>query len=121
MYDRVGVKALLITPIVIMSILPLVLLRSYVWIIVGVILWGLVMGFYETVMRAFIADVIETELRSYAYGIYGVLYGVSWTFGNVIIALLYQCNVLRYAPIYVVVVELIALIILVKIATSVQR
>ena len=121
MYDRVGVKVLLITPIVIMSILPLVLLRSYVWIIVGVILWGLVMGFYETVMRAFIADVIETELRSYAYGIYGVLYGVSWTFGNVIIALLYQCNVLRYAPIYVVVVELIALIILVKIATSVQR
>ncbi|MCD6503232.1 MAG: MFS transporter [Euryarchaeota archaeon] len=120
LYDRIGVKVLIVTPILIVTVLPLVLSGEFFWILMGVVIWGIVMGFYETVMRAFIADVINPKMRSYAYGIYGVLYGVSWTVGNVIIAFFYQYGILNLALIYVTIVEIISLGILVKIALSLQ-
>lgn len=54
---------------------------------IGVV-WGVLMGVYETVMRTSIADLIDPCSRAYVYGLCGVAFSSSWTIGNVLISLL---------------------------------
>jgi MFS family permease len=51
-------------------------------------LWGVTMGCFETIMRASIADLLPPEKRALGYGVYGLVYGVSWTIGSFIYAYL---------------------------------
>jgi MFS-type transporter involved in bile tolerance (Atg22 family) len=51
-------------------------------------LWGTTMGCFETIMRASIADLLPPEKRALGYGVYGLVYGVSWTIGSFIYAYL---------------------------------
>jgi MFS family permease len=51
-------------------------------------LWGVTMGCFETIMRASVADILPPEKRAMGYGVYGLVYGVSWTIGSLIYALL---------------------------------
>jgi len=67
------------------------------------------MGIYETNMRAAIADMTLPEQRSFAYGTYGISYGLAWTLGNVTIALLYQAGLWMIMIIYPILMEIIAL------------
>jgi len=113
LYDKIGIKSLLITPFLISFIIPLTLTKEFGSIVIAIILWGLVMGIYETNMRATIADMTSPEQRSFAYGAYGVAFGFSWTIGNVTIASLYQAGLWRIMVIYPILMEIIALILLI--------
>jgi MFS family permease len=98
LYDRLGLKTLYIAPL---SALGSSLLLVYAPSLSGIgglgvrtlvyamaALWGVTMGCFETIMRASIADILPPEKRAMGYGVYGLVYGVSWTIGSLIYALL---------------------------------
>ncbi len=108
LYDRIGVKTLVLAPLILATTTPM-LFYSKSTILVFAFTWGLAMGFYETVMRACIADIVEPGSRAYAYGVYGVAFGLSWCIGNIVMSYLYMYSITTI-PLYTIVVETIALI-----------
>ena len=92
LYDKVKFKALYLAPVTaLLATLPFVYtpsiaslggvaLRAAVYTMAG--LWGITMGCFETIMRASIADILPPEKRAIGYGVYGLVYGVTWTLGS---------------------------------------
>jgi len=115
LYDKIKLKILLITPLLPVLIILLFTSISIQTLFIMSIAWGILLGIYETVMRASIADLVEPGSRAYAYGLYGLVFGSSWTIGNVLIGILLNNKWKNYLIIYVIVVEIISFIILLKI------
>lgn len=91
-YDRIGLKALLAIPLLTFPIPIFAFSHSYTFVIIGVILWGAVMGIHETIMRAAIADLVPIEHRGFAYGIFNTLYGGAWFLAGLSMGLLYEIS-----------------------------
>jgi MFS family permease len=89
-YDRVGLKALLIVPVLTVPIPWLAFSSSTGGAIASILLWGAVMGIHETIMRAAVADLTPIERRGTAYGVFNTAYGLSWLVGSVLLGWLYQ-------------------------------
>jgi len=115
LYDRIKLKILLITPLLPVLIIILFTSISIQTLFIMSIIWGILMGIYETAMRASIADLVEAGSRAYAYGLYGLVFGSSWTIGNVLIGFLLSNRWRNYLITYVLIVEFISFIILLKI------
>ncbi len=113
LYDRIGLRILIITPWLAVLFIPFILSGSMYMLLFGSIIWGFLMGIYETIMRAAVADLVPIDKRAYAYGVYGVTFGISWSIGNAIIGYLYQIMqpLIIY---YVLAMEAIAFILLLK-------
>lgn len=76
--------------------------------------WGITMGCFETIMRASIADILPPDKRAMGYGIFGLIYGISWTLGAFVFSYLLQLSVVATA-VYAIVTQItsIALITLI--------
>jgi len=98
LYDKIKFKSLYLAPL---SALASAILFIYTPTLMGAgevtariatyamaALWGITMGCFETIMRASIADLLPPEKRALGYGVYGLVYGVSWTIGSFIYAYL---------------------------------
>ena len=107
-YDRIGLVSLLAVPLLTLPIPFLVFSHSYSLVLIGMVLWGVVMGVQETVMRAAIADLTPIEGRGFAYGMFNTAYGVGWFLGAALMGLLYELSV-NYLILFVVVMELISI------------
>jgi predicted MFS family arabinose efflux permease len=81
---------------------------SYSLVLIGIVLWGVVMGIQETIMRASIADLTPMERRGFAYGIFHTAYGASWFLGAALMGLLYEHSI-NYLILFAVVMELISI------------
>ncbi len=86
-YDRIGLKSLYMSPPLAFAAVAILLLckpwlDGWLSVLVSSAFWGVSMGFYETVSRVAIAEVVEAKLRPYAYGMYGLAYGLAWGVGN---------------------------------------
>ena len=63
-------------------------------LIAGAIIWGIVMGLHETVMKSAIADITPLKKRGIGYGIFNTAYGLAVLIGSVLIGLLYENSIL---------------------------
>ena len=90
LFDRLGFIVLAMIPILSIPIAPLVFSFNYNLALIGIILWGAVMGIQETVMRASVAEITHASRRGSAYGIFNSAYGLSWFIGSVIMGILYD-------------------------------
>jgi MFS family permease len=106
-YDKIGIRALVMIPLLTIPIPILGFTRSFGLAIVGVMLWGAVMGIHETIMRAAIADMTPTTRRGIAYGIFNTAYGASWFIGSAVMGLMYEFSV----------TYIIALVLMVEVAS----
>lgn len=107
-YDRIGLKALILIPL----LTPLILLSFWpATLIAGMVAWGVVMGMQETIMRAAVADLVHPERRSTAYGIFNTAYGFSWFAGSTVVGLLYDFSLYSLMA-YVIFAEIVALLLL---------
>jgi MFS family permease len=93
LYDSIGLLSLMAVPLLALPISALTFSRGYHAVVVGVLLWGAVMGIQETIMRAAIADMISPGRRGVAYGIFNTVYGLSWFLGSTIMGLLYGVSI----------------------------
>jgi len=95
LYDKFGPKTLIIAPFLALAAPAILLcpaLRGVDTVLVTAVVWGVLMGLYETNMRVTVADVVRPELRAYAYGVYGMTFGISWAAGNALMGALYPIS-----------------------------
>lgn len=118
-YDRIGLISLIVIPFLTILIPPLVFSPVYTFILIGIILWGMVMGIHETIMRATIAEITAIQQRGTAYGIFNSTYGVSRFLGSTIMGFLYAISPF-YIVLFAVVLELISLPIFFKLNQEVK-
>ncbi|HEY4711070.1 MAG TPA: MFS transporter [Dehalococcoidia bacterium] len=107
-YDRIGLISLLAVPLLTLPIPFLAFSHSYSLVLIGIILWGVVMGIQETIMRAAIADLTPVERRGFAYGVFNTAYGAGWFLGSALMGLLYELSI-NYLILFAVVMELISM------------
>ena len=108
MYDKIGLISLLAIPLLSLPIPFLAFSYSYHLVLIGIILWGAVMGIQETIMRAAIADLSPIERRGFAYGIFNMAYGASWFMGSAVMGLLYGLSI-NYLILFAISMELISM------------
>lgn len=102
MYDRLkirfdnehaGLLMLIILP-VFTATLPIFTLSFHIGLIItGVILWGVVMGTHETIMKAGIADITSIRKRGTGYGIFNMMYGIAIFIGSAAAGFLYDYSI----------------------------
>jgi MFS family permease len=107
-YDKIGLRSLIIIPLLTFPIPFFVFSYSYHLAVIGIILWGATLGIHETTMRAAIADLTPLEHRGFAYGIFNTIYGASWLFGGTLMGVFYDVSI-HYIFIFVVFMELISM------------
>jgi hypothetical protein len=106
--EHAGLLLLIILP-ALTALIPLFTLSPGLpLIIAGVILWGIVMGTHETIMKAGIADITSIRKRGTGYGIFNMLYGVAIFIGSAAAGFLYDYSV-NLLIMLMVVVELAAI------------
>ena len=95
LFDRIGLKALMISTIISALFAPLVFLSSdRVLIIAGIVLWGVGLGALESILKAVIANIIAAERRATAYGIFNAIFGAAWLAGSALMGFLYDRQIL---------------------------
>lgn len=107
-YDRIGLTSLLAVPLLTLPIPFLAFSHSYSLVLIGMALWGVVMGIQETIMRAAIADMTPVGRRGFAYGVFNTAYGAGWFLGGALMGLLYELSI-NYLILFAVVMELISI------------
>jgi MFS family permease len=108
MYDRIGLISLLAVPLLILPIPFLVFSTTYRSVLIGMALWGAVLGVQETIMRAAVADLTPIERRGFAYGVFNTMYGAGWGLGGVVMGLLYEHSI-SYLILFAVVMEVVSI------------
>ncbi|MFA5698077.1 MAG: MFS transporter, partial [Candidatus Izemoplasmatales bacterium] len=95
LYDKIGVKSLIIAILIAMLFAPFIFLsNSVVMQIIGVVLWGIGMGAQESILKSAIALIVKKEKRATAYGIFNSVFGFAWFVGSIIVGLLYEKSLL---------------------------
>jgi MFS family permease len=107
-YDKVGLTSLLVIPLLTLLIPFFAFSTSYSSVLIGMVLWGVVMGVQETIMRATVADLAPVERRGFAYGVFYTMYGAGWGLGGVVMGLLYEHSI-NYLIMFSVAMELVSI------------
>jgi MFS family permease len=93
LFDRWKRPVLVAGVLVTAAFAPLVFLGGKTLVIAGVIVWGIGMGMIESVLRASVAQLIPSEKRGWAYGLFNGIFGLAWFAGSVAAGFLYEVNI----------------------------
>jgi predicted MFS family arabinose efflux permease len=105
-----GLALLVIVPILSIAIPILGFSSSKALAIAAAVVWGVVMGTHETIMKSAIADITPMKKRGTGYGIFNTAYGLAVFAGSAIIGLLYDAS-LNWAIALAVGAEVAALVV----------
>jgi MFS-type transporter involved in bile tolerance (Atg22 family) len=105
-----GLALLVIIPILSIAIPILGFSNSKAFAIAAAVVWGVVMGAHETIMKSAIADITPMKKRGTGYGIFNTAYGLAVFAGSSIIGLLYDAS-LNWAIALAVGAEVAALVV----------
>ncbi len=94
LFDKFGIKVLLFSIIVASLSSPLAFLFKEKFIILfSMLFWGIGIGSQESIMRAYISNIIKKEERASAFGIFNSIYGFSWFLGSSFLGYLYSISI----------------------------
>jgi len=108
--EKGGLALLVIIPILSIAIPFLGFSSSKPLAIAAAVVWGVVMGTHETIMKSAIADITPMKKRGTGYGIFNTAYGLAVFAGSSIMGLLYDAS-LTWVIALSAVVELAALVV----------
>lgn len=91
--DKAGLLTLIVIPLFSVLVPVLGFSSNYFLAVAGVLLWGIVMGAHETVMKSAIADLTPIKKRGTGYGIFNTSYGLAVLFGSALMGLLYDRSI----------------------------
>jgi len=91
--DRAGLSTLVLIPAC--SILVPVFGFSFnpALAVAGILLWGVVMGIHETIMKSAIADLTPLKKRGTGYGIFNTSYGLAVFAGSALMGIFYDISI----------------------------
>ncbi|MFC6704551.1 MFS transporter [Flexivirga alba] len=93
MYDRVGLRGLVVLPLLAAAVPALSFSTNVALVWTGAVVWGAAMGVHESTMKAAVADIVPASRRGSGYGIFAAVYGVAWLVGSAAIGALYDVSV----------------------------
>jgi hypothetical protein len=92
-FDRFGI--IVLVPLTVGSALfaPFVFLGGSGLAFVGTLLWGVGMGVHESIMAAAVAAMVPSTRVASAYGLFNLVYGLTWFAGSAAMGLLYDFSI----------------------------
>jgi len=94
LYDKVGLKALMLSTLISSCFAYFVFLtNSSALIILGIVVWGIGMGAQESIMKAAVSTIIPRNMRSTGFGIFETGFGIFWFLGSWCLGMLYDVNI----------------------------
>lgn len=108
LFDRWRRPILIIGVLLSVSFAPLVFLGGWQLAIVGVVAWGTGMGMIESVLRASVAQLIPSDKRGWAYGLFNGVFGLAWFAGSSLAGMLYEVNLAGMVA-FLVIAQLLAI------------
>ena len=94
LFDRIGIRTMILATIVSAAAAPLVFLGNFPLAVMGMACWGLGTGAQDSVMRATMARLAPQQRRATAFGIMNAIYGVAWFAGSVLLGVLYDVSII---------------------------
>jgi hypothetical protein len=101
--EKAGLITLIAIPILTLFIPAFVFSTKFSFVLAGAIIWGIVMGSHETVMKSAIADLTPLKKRGMGYGIFNTAYGLAIFIGSAFTGLLYEHSIFAVIIISIVV------------------
>ena len=93
LFDRIGLKALLVSTALSAFFSCFVFLTRAPWLIgVGVVLWGVGMGAQESIMKAAVSRIVPRARRGTGFGIFETGVGAAWFLGSWLLGALYDLD-----------------------------
>lgn len=74
------------------SFFVLAFLKSFIFQLLGMMLWGIGLGFHTSIMKAFVANIVPPQKRGTAYGILNFSFGLFWFIGSSLMGFLYDIS-----------------------------
>ncbi|MGE5542887.1 MAG: MFS transporter [Bacillota bacterium] len=105
-----GLLVLMAIPFVTLLLPFLTLSDSTTLLVIGMVIFGIVMGTHETIMRSAIADITPFNKRGTGYGVFNTAYGLALLGGSALMGWLYDLNLLGIVMVFTCVVEVIAVV-----------
>lgn len=94
MYDKNGVKALVVSTIISAPFSLFVFGFNNIYaVLLGIALWGVGMGAQESILKAAVTSVMPKSSRATGYGIFEMSFGVFWFLGSWLLGVLYDINI----------------------------
>lgn len=94
MYDKKGVKALVISTIISAPFAIFVFAaHSVPMVLFGIALWGVGMGAQESILKAAVTSMVPKSSRATGYGIFECSFGVFWFLGSWLLGVLYDISI----------------------------
>lgn len=93
-YDAKGVSILIYVALATALMAPLAFSSSFIAIVIGMILWGVGMGALDSVIKAFVAELVPAEVRGEAYGLFNMCFGIAWFLGSALMGIVYNYSIL---------------------------
>jgi len=119
-FDRWGISVLVLAASLSLFFAPLVFWGGFWPAMIGMALWGVGMGAHESVMRAAVSRMIQSQKRGTAFGVFNASYGVFWFLGSVAMGFFYDHSV-AYVVMFSVGLQLMAIPLLLKVASGGKR
>lgn len=91
--DNAGLSTLIAIPVLSLFIPVFVFSTNFSLCLAGAIIWGIVMGAHETIMKSAIADLTPLRKRGTGYGIFNTAYGLAIFIGSALVGLLYERSI----------------------------
>jgi MFS-type transporter involved in bile tolerance (Atg22 family) len=93
LYDIKGISVLIFITGISLFFVPLVFINGFYYALFGIILWGIGLGSQESIMRAVVANLVQTNKRATAYGTLNFWFGISWFLGSALMGFLYDVSI----------------------------
>ena len=93
LFDKSGIKTLLATFFVSLFFAPLVFLGGAVLAFAGILLWGVGMAAQESLLKPLLAQILATNKKATAFGLYDTGFGAAWFLGSWLMGYLYSRSV----------------------------
>ena len=97
LYDKAGARILVVAALLSAGFAPFAFLGGAPAAVTGVVLWGIGMGWQESIMRSVVADLAPKEKRASAFGVFNTGFGIFWFAGSAVIGLLYDASLIAVA------------------------
>lgn len=120
LFDKLGKTILMAAAIISALFAPLVFLGGFGMLVAGMALWGIGMGAQESIMRAAVAEMVSSDKRGSAYGIFNAGYGIFWFAGSALMGILYDLSIMAVV-VFSVAAQIAAVIMLIFIAKNENR
>lgn len=94
MYDKMGVKVLVLSTILSAPFAIFVFAgRTVPAVLLGIALWGVGMGAQESILKAAVTTMVPKSSRATGYGVFECSFGVFWFLGSWLLGVLYDISI----------------------------